>query len=336
MRVLLAGGITGGHAYPLAGAASFLGDNTDFEVFWYGIPGKIEEKLAYELGCFFVPASFSRFDRRFWFSLTREVAKLKRLDVDVTLIAGAYLSIPAIFAAKSGSLWVYNADPSLGLANKLGMWLGGRLISPFGNYLGADIASDFSSYYFKRRFKPYLKIEKFLREDDKKVLIVGGSQGAEVLCRLAVDLKKFAPLVKFKIFLIAGKHFDKFVEFEDEELQIADYIEGVSHYFGKFDCVISRAGAGTVFQLIDSAQPAILVPLATSRMGHQFRNAEMMGEGGVIIKEEEISKISRVLESLMYIFSNRAIMMEKLQAIRKELGVIPAKEGLNRWLAIIS
>ena len=60
------------------------------------------------------------------------------------------------------------------------------------------------------------------------------------------------------------------------------------------DTVVSRAGAGTVFELLALKKPALLIPLEGQTRGDQIENAEYFEKRGLcrVLKQSELSRLS--------------------------------------------
>ena len=71
------------------------------------------------------------------------------------------------------------------------------------------------------------------------------------------------------------------------------------------DLIISRAGAGTIFEIAANGKPSILVPITKSAQNHQLRNAYVYSENKAALVMEETNFTPRfLLERLKYLFSN--------------------------------
>ncbi len=129
-----------------------------------------------------------------------------------------------------------------------------------------------------------------LREGRPTAAIVGGSQGAEVLNRGALEgLDGAAGCLQVIHVAGAGR---------GEALQAAygargatavvlDFVDDMEALYSAADLVVCRAGAMTIAELAALGVPAVLVPIARSPGDHQRRNARAAALcGGAIVMEE--------------------------------------------------
>jgi len=146
------------------------------------------------------------------------------------------------------------------------------------------------------------------------VLILGGSQGAqkinnfvlEILPRLLMDFEvihqtgeKNFQQVKAESKVVITKESNDYYHpiplLKEEELKQA---------YAAADLVISRAGAGAIFEIAACGKPSILIPLSTSAQDHQVKNAYIYaGSGAAIVVEENNLTSGFFLEKIKYLFS---------------------------------
>jgi UDP-N-acetylglucosamine--N-acetylmuramyl-(pentapeptide) pyrophosphoryl-undecaprenol N-acetylglucosamine transferase len=68
------------------------------------------------------------------------------------------------------------------------------------------------------------------------------------------------------------------------------------------DLVVSRAGAGTIAELIRCATPAILVPFPRAADNHQWANARFFEQqgGGLVIDEQYLGALEREVRDVIF------------------------------------
>ena len=157
------------------------------------------------------------------------------------------------------------------------------------------------------------------------ILILGGSQGAKPINDLfLIILPKI--LLKFEIIHQCGeRNFDEFLMETKaiiplelrKEYHLFSFLqeEELKHAYQAADLIISRAGAGIIFEIASLAKPSILIPLPESASGHQIKNAFAFAQTGATLIIEEQNLIPNFfLNRLEYLFSNP----EKLERMRAE------------------
>ena len=110
------------------------------------------------------------------------------------------------------------------------------------------------------------------------------------------------------------------------------------------DLVISRSGAGTINELIETAKPSILIPYPYSKNNHQEKNAMILAEigGSVLINQNKISQevFEETLERIFKIKSKNGknyyeildLMKENMENNSKIQSKIEIKKFFNYFL----
>lgn len=208
IRIVLAGGGTGGHIYPAIGIAQALhriDKHTD--IVFIGGRDRIEASVVPQQGFRFLPISVEGFPRRVtwkWFpvifrvfqGLLKSFKYLKELQPDVVIGTGGYVSGPVLYAASLLGIPIaiqeQNATP--GLTNRIlarrakAAFLAlpqetkgfpNHIVQVTGNPIRPNITN------FPRRKETY---EKYgLSETKKTVFVLGGSQGAQAVNKVMID-----------------------------------------------------------------------------------------------------------------------------------------------------
>lgn len=316
MRVLIAGGGTGGHLYPgIALARELQRRDPSTQVSFVGTASGIEARVVpregFALDLIRVSGlkGKSRLDRAIGFGLL-PVAALDAVRViakrrpDVVVGVGGFASGPVVaFAALLGyptMLLEQNALP--GITNRLLA----RVVR------AAAVNFEAAMAYFPRtgfvagnpvrpEFFPAQNEEandRFTKpRDAARVLVFGGSQGAHAINVAMVEAasRLAATGIRLAITHQTGERDVDLVRASYERAGIPAgveaYIYQIDREMKSADVVICRAGATTLAELAASATPAILVPLPTSTDDHQRKNAEVFGRSGgaLVIDERALS-----------------------------------------------
>jgi UDP-N-acetylglucosamine--N-acetylmuramyl-(pentapeptide) pyrophosphoryl-undecaprenol N-acetylglucosamine transferase len=174
------------------------------------------------------------------------------------------------------------------------------------------------------------------------LLFLGGSQGAQKINdMLLIILSEI--LDNFEIIHQTGiKNFDQ-IKKESEIIIPEDKKkfyhpaafmgeEELADAFSACDIVISRAGAGSIFEIAAKGKPSILIPLAGSAQNHQVSNAYAYAENGAcqVIEEPNLTPLFFV-ERVKLLFS-RPEEMAKMAQKAKEFSKIKAAEVIANYL----
>ena len=146
----------------------------------------------------------------------------------------------------------------------------------------------------------FLNVPDYTAESNSqnfKILVFGGSQGArqlnqlflEALGRLRAEEKK-GVAVKH---IVGTEDVNRIRSMYDQSgvpAEVSAFSENIIEDYRSADLIISRSGAGTVFELIATGRPAILVPYPHA-YAHQKLNADFLSrrQAAILISEENLS-----------------------------------------------
>jgi UDP-N-acetylglucosamine--N-acetylmuramyl-(pentapeptide) pyrophosphoryl-undecaprenol N-acetylglucosamine transferase len=149
----------------------------------------------------------------------------------------------------------------------------------------------------------------------KVILIIGGSQGAREINMVFIDVI-YKYIEKYEIIHICGpKNFKEtnlltrgiLREEQKRFYHLYPYLdeEKLSDAYMVADMVVSRAGAGTIFEIAAIERPSVIIPLRGGAQDHQAKNAQYFARDGAatVIEETNITpnfvfgRISQVIES---------------------------------------
>jgi UDP-N-acetylglucosamine--N-acetylmuramyl-(pentapeptide) pyrophosphoryl-undecaprenol N-acetylglucosamine transferase len=325
-RVLITGGGSGGHIYPLIAVVSEIqqlaaqaGEQAEIE--YVGCCGsykpllernavKVRTILNAKLRRYF---SFANFFNVFTLGISfiQSLWHLFWFMPDVVFSKGGPGSIPVVFAAKWYRIPVviHESDTVPGLANKIAGKVAHTIALSFKSaethFVGKNIAlvgNPVRRRLFKREEndnKEHIKRYWGFDPNTPLILVLGGSQGAVRINSFILDgLRDILPLAQ--VLHQTGKANYQTVLSEmsfihdslspklQERYKAVDYFdEDIRLALIAADIVISRAGAGSIFELAAFGKPSILVPLPEAAGGHQVKNAYEYADSGAALVIEE-------------------------------------------------
>lgn len=331
ISIMLVGGGTGGHFYPLISIAEKLVEqDTSLQLHYMGpTPYDANALLTTGITYHYCPAG----KRRKYFSLLNifdfiktlfgiciATIKLYVLYPDIIVSKGGYTSVPVIIGAfiLSIPIIVHESDTRIGSANKLAMRFARHIAISFtqtSQFLtlaqqektiltGIPIRTALLKGA-SARARAVLGVENNL----PIILILGGSQGAENINQMILDsLDELLP--HYNIVHQTGvKNFDTTVLSAQGLIQEEDlskrYIP-ISFFsdpaimndaYSVASIIISRAGAGTIYEIASHGKPAILIPIPESVSHDQRTNAYAYAEKGAAIVLEEGNSTGNLLRS---------------------------------------
>ncbi len=223
---------------------------------------------------------------------------LKELKPDLIFAKGGYVSVPVVLAARIRGIpvWLHESDVSPGLANKIcsrfaaKIWLSfeesvkffpGKNVEVVGNPLRREILKGNSE-------KGY-KLTGF-SEKHPVVLVMGGSTGAQSLNKLVEEI--LPQLTKeTQVVHITGSASRRYpdLRLHRSRYKTFEFLhEELAHIYAIADLVVSRAGSGSIFEILAWAKPMLLIPLPKgASRGDQIENARVFESHGFAVMREQ-------------------------------------------------
>ncbi|WP_445227822.1 undecaprenyldiphospho-muramoylpentapeptide beta-N-acetylglucosaminyltransferase [Corynebacterium sp. H128] len=295
LSVVVAGGGTAGHIEPALAVADALVTEHDARVVTLGTAKGLERELVPARGFQLelidpvpVPRKPGIALVKLPFRVLRAVKQtreiLRQAEADVVVGFGGYVSAPAYLAAKLNKIpfVIHEANARAGLANKLGVWLGGTGLNAVANsgmkgkVVGVPIqASLTEKASWEKRAAGFAKWG--LDSSKKTLLVTGGSQGARSINQALLTAAPEIVAAGFQILHAYGKKNSAPESFPG--YVPVPYIDTMDLAYAVADLVVSRAGAMTVAEVTAAEIPALYVPLPHGN-GEQALNAMPVVEAG--------------------------------------------------------
>jgi UDP-N-acetylglucosamine--N-acetylmuramyl-(pentapeptide) pyrophosphoryl-undecaprenol N-acetylglucosamine transferase len=343
VRLLIAGGGTGGHLFPgVAIAEELRARDPDAAVRFVGTERGIEARVLPELGWDLTKIEVSGLKTvgklgaiRGLFRLPRALWQarraLKEFKPDAVIGVGGYASGPVVLVAKlrgiPTAICEQNSIP--GLTNKL---------------LGRWVRVVFLSFAeSKRFFKPkkivmsgnpvrrdllqrLLAVTPSPPSPTVNILVSGGSLGAVAVNELAA--KALSQLAKTTPLSIVHQTGEKDLEITKQRYADAGvtadcraFIKDMASTYQTADLVIGRAGATTVAELAIAGKPAVFIPYPFAADNHQELNAREMANAGaaLMFRQSELTaeKLADALAPLIADPTKRAEMGAAMKSLAK-------------------
>ncbi|MEF3280108.1 MAG: UDP-N-acetylglucosamine--N-acetylmuramyl-(pentapeptide) pyrophosphoryl-undecaprenol N-acetylglucosamine transferase [Elusimicrobiota bacterium] len=341
MKIVIAGGGTGGHFYPGYVIAKKLDSQGDEVVFIVkkndiSIPRlKIDDIPFVEMDITAFPRSLNPFSYiRFMLKLIKSLLLSKRIiedfEPDIVFGTGSYVAFPIIFLAwlKKIPIFIHESNSVFGIGNFLcgffskkiflGLPIRNNIFAKKTELIGTPLRDFFNQQIDVNSIK-----EKFKIKDQIVITCFGGSQGSYNInnaiyyfaLRNKTESKKNIALIH-----ITGKNNYEDVKkrYEkagilDENIILLDYYENMNEIYEISDLIISRSGASTISELIYKQKPAILIPLLSAAKNHQMENARILFEKDAALILKDDNKLpENLMKNIDFIISgNRLSVMKK-------------------------
>ncbi|HEX2181125.1 MAG TPA: UDP-N-acetylglucosamine--N-acetylmuramyl-(pentapeptide) pyrophosphoryl-undecaprenol N-acetylglucosamine transferase [Rubrobacteraceae bacterium] len=228
------------------------------------------------------PIARARAGLLFLKALARCRTLMRRLRPAAVLGVGGYASAPAVAAASTLGIptFLHEQNSVPGRAN--------RLASRFtkGTFVtfpaAAEHLGDAAWVGMPTRAELFdASREEALRTLDLQppvVLIFGGSGGALRLNLAAAEA--FRGSTPYTVVQISGRRDYPRLRTDNPDHVILEYVDEIWRYLAAADVVVSRAGAGSLFDTAAVGRAAILVPFPYATGDHQLHNARFFTEKG--------------------------------------------------------
>ncbi len=305
LRVVIAGGGTGGHLYPgIAVARELLARRPDAEVSFAGTAQGIEARVVPREGFALDVIRSSGVKGKSFSGFVRGVARVPLGLLDgwrivsarrpsIVIGVGGYSSGPVVLVAAlrgvPAMLLEQNAVP--GLTN--------RMLSRF--VVAAAVTFDSTRAFFgakgfvsgnpvRPEFFAASGPHQETALDDQisvtRVLVFGGSQGAHAI---NVAMVEAAPQLA-----AGGSHLGLVHQTGERDVEmvrtgyrqaglqadVEPFLYDMGRQLGQADVIVCRAGATTLAEIAAAGKAAVLIPLPTATDDHQRKNAEALANAG--------------------------------------------------------
>jgi len=150
----------------------------------------------------------------------------------------------------------------------------------------------------------------------KVLLVFGGSQGSAAMNHVvAAWIDRGLPRDLSVIWATGKANYDKLAHYDGAQVKVRAYIAPISEAYRAADFALSRGGAMATAELCAWGIPAIVVPLPTAAADHQTANAKALAAAGAaeMIRQSEmnVDRLSQTVESLLGDPSKLASMRAK-------------------------
>ena len=309
MKLLIAGGGTGGHVFPaIAIAQEWLSRGKEREVVLVGTQRGIEMKLVPAAGLPLETIRVAGLKGKGGTTLLKNLGMLgtglsdafsvlKRHNPQVAFGVGGYAAGPMMLATWlrriPNVIFEPNAEP--GLTNKLLAHLAKKIATGYpvsakawgdcAVVTGCPVRQEFFS-------TPSRKPEKPIR-----LLVTGGSQGALPINRTFIQAAELLATRKTELQIVHQTgdrdYNDVRAAYARQQMhvEVAPFLSNMAERFAWADMIVCRAGAITAAEVAAAGRAAIFIPFGKATDSHQLRNAQEMANAGAgrLIAEPDLN-----------------------------------------------
>ena len=335
MKIIIAGGGTGGHIFPAIAVANALKKiNPAIEILFVGANGKMEMEKVPLSGYNIKGIDIAGFNRsamiKNWslpFKLIKSFLQVRKIfrsfNPDAVFGVGGYSSFPVLkyaqqkgiptflheansFAGKSNMLLARKARAVMVATDGMDVFFPGSAIVKTGNPVRSEIVNSTVTREEAMEFFG-------LRLHKPTVLVIGGSLGAQSInAAISQSIERFAD-AGVQLIWQTGKgnlnSVDESVR-KRKDVCITEFIAKMNYAYAAADLVVSRSGAIALAEICASGKPSILVPLPHAAEDHQRVNAMVLVDAGAawLVEDKDAGKL--LMEKILELGSNPQLLQD--------------------------
>lgn len=345
VRLLIAGGGTGGHVLPAVAVIEELRSrDIDLEVLWVGSNGGVERSIAMNQGIPFVAIQTGKLRRyvslktvsdafRIPIGIVQAWREVRKFNPDVIYSTGGAVSVPtALSGFRSAPVLTHEQTAQIGLSNRALARIASTFAVGFedtarmarrihrnvvltGNPVRSSLAGGSRDRGYQTiGFSPDLPV----------IYVTGGARGASPLNQriekllpaildVAQVMHQVGPASANNDLQRLSKLRSSLPERYSNRYVVRDFITSdLADLYAIADLVIGRSGAGTISELAHLAMPSILIPLPGTWGDEQRKNARVLESvGGAVYLEQTDCTPTRLDEEIRALIASP----ERLQAM---------------------
>ena len=357
MRIIVSGGGTGGHIFPLYAVTQELRAQTKRpEILWIGSKNGPEKDFADRHGIAYDYVAVGKFRRytpsgldfggdpasigqnildaiKLPFGIIQAYFRIADFAPDVIFSKGGYVSLPVVIAGRLLSIPViiHESDALPGLSNRIAARFATTILTGFsetkkyfGNSKNVHISGNpvRNEILNGNREKAYGLFH--LMPTRPVVLIMGGSLGSSRINQVVMGAIESILSMAQVIHLTGDFDWIKIAphaaRLEPKGYRAFPHLtDNMAHALALADVVVTRAGANSISELSTLGKPMIIIPLDSSTGGHQMENAKVYAKhnAAVILPEPRLDG-EALIQSVRELLTNSQKRAE-LSANAKEL-----------------
>jgi UDP-N-acetylglucosamine--N-acetylmuramyl-(pentapeptide) pyrophosphoryl-undecaprenol N-acetylglucosamine transferase len=322
MKVIIAGGGTGGHLFPaVALGEEMIRERPGVEVIFVGTSAGLEAKWLpasghrYELFEMHGIRGHSAIERarasvEFLRAIGLGLKLVRRFRPSLVVSAGGYAS------ASMGAAAIMTRTPLVLMEQNTRPGLANRMLSRFADKICVGF-SESAAYFSSSKVAVTGNPTRFQYRPDRsrrergqlQILVLGGSSGAHRLNIGVVGAFKICgkSVINLNVVHQTGEADEELVRSAYREIgfaaEVTPFIDDVAGALRRADLVIARSGAMTVTDIALGARAAIFVPYPFHKDLQQLHNARVLEKrgGAIIVRDDEqlASNLARELDALV-------------------------------------
>ena len=316
-----------GHINPaLAIIDEFKKNEPNLEVLYIGTHNRMEKDLIPKLGIKYIPITIYGFTKNIFldfkniFCINLAIKKCQEIMIDfkpdVVIGVGGYVTYPVLKAAKKLNIktFIHEQNSIPGNSNKM--------IAKYADLMGVTFLK--SKEYFETKGKiiytghpsgaKALNVPKKDKKDlgltvgKRLITFVAGSLGSDSLNNKVKNYLMNIGSKDYEVCYITGKmHYEEFTKKTTfpKNVKVLPYLDELPGLLKISDIVVSRAGAGSLSEILALEIPSIIIPSPNVANNHQYYNAkELDSKGCICLLEEKDITPKKLEEEIDYLLED--------------------------------
>ena len=154
---------------------------------------------------------------------------------------------------------------------------------------------------------------KFHLNSSKNTLFVfGGSQGSLFLNHLMEDSIERLQKNKIQVLWQTGdNHYNHYKHFDSETIRVTPFIDAMADAYSLCDLIISRSGALAVSEIMAVGKASILIPFSGAAENHQYKNAKVLADqrAAVLLSEKNFDSTT-CMKTIIKLVNDKTTLKE--------------------------
>ncbi len=334
-NILVVTGGTGGHVIPSIALLEHLNHNFKVEIVTDVRGSKFLNKNEYSYQIIDVPNLFSKFylfplnATKYLLNIFKSLVFIKKKNINTIISTGGYMTFPFCIAAffLKKKIILFEPNSVLGISNKIALKFSDVIICYDNNLKNFPKKFEFK----KKIIQPILRKELYSIKKNKnsfkeikKLLIIGGSQGAtffdDKISEIIIEISKKK---NFQIIQqISKKSLKEKLQkkYDNSKLNynFFEFTNSSKDLYKNVDLAITRGGASTLSELSFLNIPFLVIPLPSARDNHQFYNSNFYYQKKACwLIEQKNFDADNILALILKILDNHEDYIEKISNLEK-------------------
>ena len=267
---------------------------------------------------------------KYFLNIFQSINFIKKNKTNIVISTGGYMTFPFCLAAfiLKKKIFLFEPNSVLGRSNRLALKFATKIICYHDNIKNFPIKYNFKKFVVEPILKKEIyKLEKNsinLNKEIKKILIIGGSQGASFfdknITELIIEISKKQKLeviqqISDKNNLPSIKNkYDK----SDVKYKFIEFTNNSYELYNGINFAITRGGASTLSELSFLNIPFISIPLPSAKDNHQFYNSEYYYKKNCCwLFNQNNFETDKFIKIIFEIFNNYQNYNEKIKNLQK-------------------